>query len=214
MKKIVLFDWGSVLCKYKTCASDFWMDLLRGVNVNVYGYEFQSKLEDFKRNPEMSFENAITDSLFDEYIVKTLNYFGVESSRKNISNFKISFIKQCILQYETNTELLEYAYSLMDRVEVGILSNVIPLELPIQDITIQRSKFNYRFLSCEIGHSKPGKDIYEMVESVLGSEYEIMFIDDKIINLNVPKQLGWRVHHFKAGNEACIKDIEAFLQEE
>jgi FMN phosphatase YigB (HAD superfamily) len=214
MKKIVLFDWGSVLCKYKTCESDFWMDLLRGVNVNVYGYEFQSKLEDFKRNPEMSFENAITDSLFDEYIVKTLNYFGVEPSRKNISNFKISFIKQCILQYETNTELLEYAYSLMDRVEVGILSNVIPLELPIQDITIQRSKFNYRFLSCEIGHSKPDKDIYKMVESVLGSEYEIMFIDDKIINLNVPKQLGWRIHHYKAGNEACIKDIEAFLQEE
>lgn len=214
MKKIVLFDWGSVLCKYKTGPNDFWMEILRGIGVNVYGFEFKSKFEEFKKNPNMSFERAITDDLFDEYILKLLKEFGIEQSNKNISKFKVSFVKQCVMQYETNTELLEYAYNLMDRVEVGLLSNVVPLELPIQDITAQRSKFKYRFLSCETGNSKPDKSIYDMVENVLGPEYKVMFIDDKIINLNVPKQLGWTIHHYRNDNDACIKDIEAFLQED
>lgn len=58
--------------------------------------------------------------------------------------------------------------------------------------------FHDCFYSCELGFAKPSPCIYHHVQSKLGvPAEEICFIDDKLENLNYPRQLGWKVIHYQ-----------------
>jgi HAD superfamily hydrolase (TIGR01549 family) len=75
------------------------------------------------------------------------------------------------------------------------------------------SVFDYRFISCELGMRKPNKEIYEYVNNAL-KNYEILFIDDREINLKFPKELGWKTYCANSGGDLNgIKNAcETFLK--
>ena len=60
---------------------------------------------------------------------------------------------------------------------------------------------------------KPNKEIYEYVNNVL-KDYDILFLDDKETNLEVPKSLGWSTYLVEPGGDlegikkACVKFLE------
>ena len=62
---------------------------------------------------------------------------------------------------------------------------------------IDMSYFNYQFLSYRIGWEKPDEKIFKYVtEQLPYSKEEILFIDDKISNVNAVKEFGIKAIHF------------------
>ena len=56
---------------------------------------------------------------------------------------------------------------------------------------IDMSYFDYLFLSYEIGMEKPGKAIFEHVtEKIPHPKEEILFVDDRLSNVNAAKNFG------------------------
>ncbi|MET9626921.1 HAD-IA family hydrolase [Lentzea sp. NPDC006480] len=55
--------------------------------------------------------------------------------------------------------------------------------------------FEVRGFSCRIGHAKPEAGAFEWCRSRLGDD-DILFVDDKLENVQAAERLGMRGHHF------------------
>ena len=65
--------------------------------------------------------------------------------------------------------------------------------------------FDEEIISYRLKISKPNEQIYNEVYKYVSKEDEILFIDDNIANLSVPKRLKW--------NTILYKDFESFKEE-
>ena len=110
-------------------------------------------------------------------------------------------------------EVSEYIYSLKGKCEIGLLSNVSLLDKKRQDSHINYDMMDYKFLSYELGMVKPNKEIYEYVNDKL-KDYDILFLDDKETNLEIPKTLGWSTYLVEPGGDltGIKKACEEFLE--
>lgn len=91
-------------------------------------------------------------------------------------------------------ETAEFAHSLRELCQTGILSNLTVLDKERIDYQMKLDKFDYVWLSFEIGVGKPDKKIYEFVENECKIPPEnILFIDDRERNIIAAKERGWNV---------------------
>ena len=89
-------------------------------------------------------------------------------------------------------DVVEFAHSLKDRCKIAILSNLTPFDKKRINDQYDLNKFDYVYLSFEIGLKKPNKDIYKYVLNNLKIEpKEILFIDDDTNNILAAKECGW-----------------------
>ena len=62
--------------------------------------------------------------------------------------------------------------------------------------------FEVCLLSCDIGEEKPERRAYEVLMAVLGvAPNEVVFIDDRIENVEVAKELGIGAIHFESAKQ-------------
>ena len=69
------------------------------------------------------------------------------------------------------------------------------------DRQVGLSNYDYVFLSFELKCRKPNQEIFEKVQSNIPfSKEDILFIDDRIENVNAAKKFGW--------NAFCVTGLE------
>lgn len=91
-------------------------------------------------------------------------------------------------------EVVDFAHSLRKYCNIGILSNLIFLDKTRIDNQVKLDKFDYVWLSFEIGAKKPNQKIYEFVEKECKiPPHNILFIDDHERNISAASQRGWNV---------------------
>lgn len=218
-KKLVIFDWGGVLQgqdSYEPTPLEQFLGIARDLGASVYSEEFRSCIEKFyqSKGPEPYFDTD-KDSDIDEYLSGIIEMAGLKVTLKSLADAKEAYVKQTLL-WATNYELVQYAHSLKDRgVAIGLLSNLLTLDKLKQDMDVNRAKFDYVWLSCDVKFAKPYFHIYEKVMADLAEEdYDILFIDDREENLEIPKELEWKTFHMRGSNVDCMRAIEDFLRSE
>ncbi len=183
--KLILFDWGNIVDSHTTgyTCYDAYNDLFNEcgykVNGNVFNqlgkYKLSSiaSIKDFKKVYELMAVEFNFNKSFEEFVEIYKRIFD-----------KIDYYKE-VAQYET---------SLRDRCYIGIFSNLTIFDKERLDRQVNLSLYDYVFLSCEIGAEKAELEIYEEVQKKLPFKPEnILFIDDKKENIEIPSKMGWNV---------------------
>lgn len=119
--------------------------------------------------------------------------------------------KWWVADYKVIETIHNLIYSLEDKVEIGIISNSSTgiWEAALNDGLVPRIKYKQVLLSCNLGIKKPDSQIFELAQNKAGVEpWEILFVDDQMKNLVIPKEMGWGTVLFDQTNaEIGVKQI-------
>ncbi|GJQ10529.1 hypothetical protein GpartN1_g2320.t1 [Galdieria partita] len=83
-------------------------------------------------------------------------------------------------------------------IQLHVLSNYPPLYRMIEE-KLELSKYlQWSFVSCDIGFRKPDWKIFQFAVNTLGvSPQHCLFVDDRKVNCDAAKQLGFHTIHFQ-----------------
>ncbi len=198
MEKInaVIFDWGGVLIEdpapalFKYCANAL------GVSVERYVNAFDICIDDFQTG-------AVNEQQFWMNMAKRLKVPMPKAASLWTEAFTAA--------YKPRQEMFSLASRLRRAgCKTAILSNT---EMPVVEI-INKKKydaFDITVLSCLEGTAKPGSKIYDLTLDRLGVPAgQVLFIDDKLENIDGAKQAGLQTILFR-NTENFKKDIAGFL---
>ena len=96
-----------------------------------------------------------------------------------------------------NHNVIDLANKLRNSYTLGIISNIEKVTHKVVDDWNVLDHFEYKFMSYQIGLSKPDLRIYEHVLDTLSFEPDqMLFIDDKEANVDAAKRSGINAIHF------------------
>ena len=91
-------------------------------------------------------------------------------------------------------DVVNFITSLEGKCSLGVLSNLLYIDRNRINKHMNLKRFNYVWLSFELGCRKPEAKIYKIVEKECGFETNnILFIDDDKDNILMAKKRGWNV---------------------
>ncbi len=206
MNKLILFDWGNIVESHETGYSchDAWNELFKrcgyNCNENVFYLLGKYRLSCIKNSEE--FEKVY------EEIKKDFNF------STNYQEF-VNIYKEVFKDIEYYQDVADYEVSLRDKCAIGILSDLTIFDKERLGKQLDLEKYDYVFLSCDMGLKKPEKAIYEVVQSTVPFEpKDILFIDDRLDNIETAKELGWNTLQVTGLELDKIKEkCESFLNE-
>lgn len=202
--KLILFDWGNVVESHITGYTGFdaWNDLFSecGYEGNEPGFVLIYKYELSAISSEKEFERVYGLMKEEFHFNKTYKEF-VKTYNKIFS--KIDY-------YE---DVVTYEHSLKNKCKIGVLSNLVIFDKKRIDKQLNLSKYDYVFLSFEMGLRKPNIKIFEEVQKKLPFKKEdILFIDDRFDNISAAKEFGWNTFQATGLEINKIKDVcEKFI---
>jgi len=195
--KIVIFDWGGVVESHFQSEYNCYsakVDIINRLNEQIRTLDENTIC---KKWDECNYDE--NDKCISEVNSK-------EDIQKWFERIKLKFDLKCdynefykIYQEESNKikyykDVVDFAHSLKNECKIGILSNLADIDKERIDKHYDLSKFDYVWLSFELTYRKPKKEIYEIVANDCKlNPNNILFIDDKEENLEVPKEMGWKV---------------------
>lgn len=181
--KLILFDIGGVLIEYG--------DVFKTVSLEQkFPHEFIDKTFD-------KYDNEITIGK----ITPQELYLKCLDENKLTADRDYDFVDSWLRDYKIikpTFDLVQQLY-ITKKYKIGLFSNIYKGMVPemIKRKIIPQIRYNYIFLSCDIGMQKPEKQIYDYVLSTTGLRAEqILFIDDKEDNLEPALRLGWNTFKF------------------
>lgn len=182
--KLILFDWGHVIqdgdsekCNIEEARKKVCADM------NPIDYNSLLKifdLDEFWTLNGVEFKKFITDKLIET------------GSSSNFDDFRKSY-----LYHNKNVPYFNETIQLINNLlnqccYVGILSNISELDVIQLREHLDLDKFDYLFLSTQLGVQKPNDNIYNIVlnkTNILPNN--ILFIDDKMDNIEMANKYGW-----------------------
>jgi putative hydrolase of the HAD superfamily len=195
--QVILFDIGGVIVKWK----DEWLynDVAKkfGLSEPLLANEGKKELSNLRLG-------KISEHEMWQRIGKKIN-------SKELSNIKDSLIYDI---FKEKTSVDNSIFGIIKQLQrknirVGILSNTASVTHSIVEELIDMSYFDYQFLSYRIGREKPDERMFEYVtDQIPYSKEEIMFIDDKLSNVNAAKEFGIKAIHF-TGTSQLITDLNS-----
>jgi len=126
------------------------------------------------------------------------NRIGTELNSSELKN-KSSLLGQIFTKLATvNEPVMTASRNLKEKgITLGILSNTEPVTYSIVEELTSLAHFEFKFLSYEIGYTKPDSRIYQYVIDRLPFEKEeLFFIDDKILNVESAQRCGIKAIQF------------------
>ena len=209
MKKIVLFDWGGVIedasLEYDTIRDCLYI-------CGFHNIDSASVFAEYHKYDASGFiDEVTTEEELDKVLLEFLRSYDKNTNMEKVHEYKKVY-KKHMANNPYYKEVSKYISSLKGRCKLGLLSNVSLMDKDRQMKHMDYNVFDYRFLSCELGMRKPNREIYEYVNDKL-KDYEILFIDDRSDNLEIPKELGWKTYCANSGGDlqGIKKAIEKFL---
>ena len=186
-KKLILFDWGNIVESHEkgyTCPMA-WDDLFLRCGYtgekHIYGNLFEYKLSALKTEKEL-----------EKMYYKIKEDFNLNTDYKEFKKIYLEIFDK-VDAYE---DVKEFEHSLSDICYIGVLSNLNILDYDRINKQLELEKYDYVFLSYELGIKKPAKELFEKVQKKLPFKKEnILFIDDTERNIIAAKEFGWNAVH-------------------
>lgn len=183
--KLILFDWGNIVESHTT------------------GYNCYNAYDDLFHKCGYQGEDTVF-TLLGKYKLGVIpsveefeNTFNEIKEEFNFSKTYDEFIKiykDTLDKIDYYRNVADYEKSLGDRCYIGIFSNLTVFDKERLDKQVDLSKYDYAFLSFEMGMKKPSMETFEYVQSKLPFKPEdILFIDDREDNIESGKSIGWNV---------------------
>ena len=213
-EKIVIFDWGGVIESHENGSKE-----LQDAKINlIKKYSPNMKEEDILKKWSYQLENGLWISeTSDLPIIK--KWLQNLEEKMNISvplkEFASSY-KEAFRNISYYPDIVEYAYSIKEKCQIGLLSNLSMLDYERLTKQVDLTRFDKVYLSFELGCRKPNKEIYEYVmQDLKGDIGDILFIDDDTTNIAMAKKYGWNTCQAYGYELEKIKEnIEKFLRKE
>jgi putative hydrolase of the HAD superfamily len=160
---------------------------------------FQFDYEEFQDRHELSFPAFDAGQLsLNEYLDRTLFYRPRKFTREEFTAFMFAQSKE----YPATRAILDAAVA-GNCYFVGAINNE-PLELNqyrIEAFNLRRS-FQVFFSSCYVHSRKPEEGIFRVALAVTQRHpEECVFIDDRPLNLEAPRRLGFSVIHHRSPDQ-------------
>ena len=212
MDKVVIFDWGGIVESHENNLQDLKAAQVRLIKRFTNLLSDQEILERWKNKTA---EDVLIGATNKEEDIK--DWVAINQKNMNINvpfeEFKKAYEEEFdLVRYYM--DVVKYAHSLKEICKIAILSNLTPFDKKRIDKQYDLSKFDYVYLSFEIGVRKPDRKIYEYVLEDLGvSPKDILFIDDDTDNILMAKECGWNTCKAYGYELDKIKDsVEQFLK--
>ena len=192
MDKIIIFDWGGVILKEYPehyCDQDAIIETIKKFNNNLTDNDaYQLYLDTLKD------ENNRIISIFNDYESKYKWYERIHNNGKLNTTYE-EFINEFTYNYnkiDKYEEVVNYIYTLEDKTNLVLLSDLIFACFSALENTINLNIFDKIFLSYEEGYVKSNIEAFINVEKKLNIKAEnILFIDNNENNINNAKKRGW-----------------------
>lgn len=190
MDKIVISDWGGVVENHENGREDINKAKIRIIK------RFNNDISDAEILARWTVNTSTGISISTTNSEKDIKDW-VNQIQKNMNiDIPIDTFKQAYeeeyLKIRYYKDVVEYIHSLKDKCKIAILSNLIPFDKKRIDYQYDLSKFDFVYLSFEVGLRKPDKRIYDYVSNELGVDKDnILFIDDDENNIEMAKKCGW-----------------------
>ena len=192
MIKAIIFDAGGVVFLDRIEAVDRKISEALGISYN-----------DFADLKKPVYNGLLAGKLsVEEFAVNVQNHFRL--------GFDVlpAWKKTYLEVMSINTELLELVKKLKKNYKVAIISNAPKLHAELNNQRGAYSLFEPAIISCNVGFVKPDRKIFEIALQKLALKAEeCIFIDDREEHLQVPKEMGFKVIHFK-GNSQFVEELK------
>lgn len=182
---LILFDWGNVLLNSHSGNYTIF-DARKDIANELSPDNPQKLLALFNGDDFWTLHGEELNSLIQNTLLQIESKYTVDE------------FKNCYLKYYRKVPWFEdvkiFVNELLKdtRFNVGILSSLCEIDLELLKENLQIDKFDYRFLSFNVGMQKTDKKLYDIIEMVTGYEDKnVLFIDDSKQNISVAKRKGW-----------------------
>lgn len=213
--KIVIFDWGGIVESHKKGENNYF-EIIVNIIKNLNS-DFNNKEEILKlwrkclcdeKGVSISTLNNVKD--FNKWYSRLKNTFNLKC---DLVNFNKVYQKE-FEKVDYYKDVVELEYNTKNRCKIGILSDLMFLDKERLNKQVDLSKYDYTWLSFEIGAVKPNDKVYEIVEKECNIEPKnILFIDDKKENTISAKSRGWNTCNcFGYEIEEIKSKIDNFLK--
>ena len=181
--KLILFDWGNIVDCHLTGYNsyDAWNDLFKAC-----GYDVQETI--FNRLEKYRLTSITNEKDFEKVYEKIKKEFKLNATYKEF----VRYYHKIFNKIEYYEDVRDYEWSLKDKCCIGVFSNLTIFDKVRIDSQLNLSKYDYVFLSFELGMKKPDIEIFNEVQKRLPFKPEdILFIDDRSDNIRTAKKVGW-----------------------
>lgn len=216
--KIVIFDWGGIVESHFPGEFNCFTarkQILSKINPNLEELDLDTICENWYA------------CRYDENGINISTQNDIKDVEKWFERLKLKFELKCSFEKFCNTykeisdqtvyyeNVAEYARSLKERCKIGILSSLCKLDESRIDMHYHLNNFDYAWLSFKLDCDKPEEKIYIIVEEECGIlPNNILFIDDRLENIEAAQKRGWNVCHTTGQDLDKIKAcVENFLKE-
>jgi epoxide hydrolase-like predicted phosphatase len=162
------------------------------------------------------FIKAYHDKNFDELILGNivLDQFWNDMVREGVNphvDWRAIWVEEGIKNRKLNPELLAIIRRLRKKYSIGVLTNLTPARLLIDEKMNLYRDFDYALLSCEEHLQKPDHEFYQRaLERAKAKPEEAIFVDDKESCTNAAEAIGIRSIIYKyPDNETFLKNLDA-----
>ena len=183
--KCVLFDIGGVLV-------DWHMSWITKEVSDRFGIEEEKIIDAFDVYLNKLDSGEIEESSFWKYVATHTDSIILQENSESLWN--TYFRKNAKPNQHVknlSTLLKENGYT------IGIISNIEKVTHNVVEDWNIIEHFEHKFMSYQIGHSKPDSRIYEhVIEHLSFEKHEMLFIDDKLSNVESAQECGIASIHF------------------
>lgn len=136
-------------------------------------------------------------------------YMSLFGERFNVELLLEKHIETYKSKYEVNVSMLKFLNELNTHCTTACLSNS---EYEIAKVNYELGLYEYfhhKFLSTELEMMKPSSDIFEFAINTLPATTEnIIFVDDKIENVEAAKRMGLKTILFETSEKTKIEVLQ------
>ena len=215
--KVILFDWGGVVdstdFENKYCYNQLYCDAIR------YAFELPMSYTDEQiwkylngHKYYMTSHDAPNEVVFNRMCREIFRDLHPDNMYDAIEKYKeYTLAHQNKITYWQ--DIIDIEYETAKWCKTGIMSDLSWLDGHRLRYQIDLDKFEYLFLSYEVGCTKRDGDLFAHVNNALGrSQLKVLLIDDMRENCKRAIQLGWANYQAKEHDvEGIQKAINTFL---
>ncbi|MDE5539358.1 MAG: HAD-IA family hydrolase [Bacilli bacterium] len=213
MSKLIIFDWGGIVESHENNLEDLkaaQIRLIRRYNKDLSSDEIINRWTNETTTGVKIGASNNPEDLNDwvQNLQKRMDINVPFSEFKEAYEEEFSHIKYY-------RDVVHYAHSLKKYAKIAILSNLTPFDKKRINDQYDLSKFDYVYLSFEIGMRKPDAKVYEYVlQDTQVLPKDILFIDDDSSNILMAEKYGWQTCQAFGYELSRIKEtVEQFLNQ-
>lgn len=200
--KFIYFDVGGVLVK------DFSTTNKWDLMISEWEISEDNKSELHELFKKFEGKVCLGEKSVEEFLPLVEKKFGVKFSK----NYSLN--QDFVNRFNKNEGLEEIIAEFKDKYKFGLLTNMYPGMLNLIKEKKLIPKIEWIIVDSSVEKcKKPEEKIYEVAQKMAGFKAEeILFVDNKKDNLEIPKKMGWQCFYYESSDyEKSNRQLKEFL---